>query len=197
MKNEFRFIWKTVVVIAAILLVGLVIISCKKDVSTSPSSTPHLKYDCAPSTYILWAGQNINAGNLVVWNDYTTLYIEYQITNPDPSLGLNELHLWAGKDITQCPHNKNGNPKIGQFPYYANATTSKPLGNPYLTDPLYYQITIPLETLSATCNDVIYIAAHGKAAVETMWGEGTRFVPAPGDWATYSTYTICCFESPK
>lgn len=190
MKNEFRFIWKTAVVIAAIVLAGLVISSCKKDASTSPSAKPHLKDECAPSTYALWAGQNIYAGNLVVWNDATTLYIEYQIT--DPAQALDELHLWAGKDITQCPQTKHVSPIPGQFPYYANATSSTPAGNPYLTDPMFYHLEIPLTDISATCNDIIYIAAHGKAAVETMWSEGTRFVPPPGNWATYSTYTICC-----
>lgn len=195
MKKRFNSILKAAVIIAAIVLTGLVIISCKKDVSDPSSSRPQLKDECAPSNYILWAGQNINAGNLVVWNDLTTLYIEYQVT--DPAQALVELHLWAGKDIALCPQNNKGNPKIGQFPYYANATTSKPVGNPLLTDPYFYHLEIPFESISATCNDIIYIAAHGNAAVETMWGEGTRFVPAPGDWATYSSYTICCGNGSK
>lgn len=190
MKELFKLTVKTATVIAAILLTGLIILSCKKEVSDPSTPRPSLKDECAESIYPLWAGQNINAGNLVVWNDLTTLYIEYQVT--DPNQALNELHLWAGTDITLCPQTNNGNPKVGQFPYYANATSSKPLGNPYLTDPYYYAISIPLADLGADCEDIIYIAAHGAATTETMWGEGTRFVPAPGDWATYSTYTICC-----
>ncbi|MCK7539465.1 MAG: hypothetical protein MZV63_55445 [Marinilabiliales bacterium] len=190
MKELFKLTVKTAMVIAAILLTGMIILSCKKDVTDSSLSRPSLKDACAESYYTLWAGQNINAGNLIVWNDLTTLYIEYQIT--DPNQALNEIHLWAGTDITLCPQNKNGNPKIGQFPYYADPSTSKPEGNPYLTDPFNYAISIPLADLGADCEDIIYIAAHGAATTETMWGEGTRFVPAPGDWATYSTYTICC-----
>jgi hypothetical protein len=190
MKNKFTVIAKTAVILAAIAVTVLVIVSCKKDVSDPAASRHQLKDECAPSSYIFWAGQNINAGNLVVWNDLTTLYIEYQIT--DPAQALDELHLWAGKDITQCPQTKHVSPIPGQFPYYANATSSTPAGNPYLTDPMFYHLEIPLTDISATCNDIIYIAAHGKAAVETMWSEGTRFVPPPGNWATYSAYTICC-----
>ena len=192
MKKLFNFIKNIVIVIAAILLTGIIIVSCKKDVSNSSPVRSSLKSSCAESIYTLWAGQNINAGNLIVWNDMTTLYIEYQITNTDPDLALNELHLWAGTDISLCPQNKNGNPKVGQFPYYADSNTSKPDGYPFLTNPLDYSLTIPLSDLGASCYDIIYIAAHGKATSETMWSEGTRFVPAPGDWATYSTYTICC-----
>ena len=171
-------------------------VSCNKDVSNSSpaksSEKPSLKSSCAESAYTLWAGQNMNAGNLIVWNDLTTLYIEYQITDTVSELALKEIHLWAGKDLDLCPHNNKGNPKVGQFPYYANSTTSKPVGYPYLTNPLDYRLTIPLSDLGAGCYDIIYIAAHGKATSETMWSEGTRFVPAPGDWATFSTYTICC-----
>jgi hypothetical protein len=190
MKELFKLTLKTATVIGAILLTGLIILSCKKEATDPASARPSLKDDCAESYFTLWAGQNINAGNLIVWNDLTTLYIEYQIT--DPSQALNELHLWAGTDLTLCPQNINGNPKVGQFPYYADPVTSKPEGYPLLTDPLSYLVTIPLIDLGADCADIIYIAAHGAATTETMWGEGTRFVPAPGDWATYSTYTICC-----
>lgn len=195
MKKSFILIKSIVMVIAAILLTGAIIVSCKKDGSDSSAtkqSKSSLKSYCAESIYTLWAGQNINAGNLIVWNDVTTLYIEYQITNTDPNLALNEIHLWAGKDISLCPQNNNGNPKVGQFPYYADATTSTPAGYPYLTNPLDYTLSIPLSDLGASCYDIIYIAAHGAATTETMWSEGTRFVPPPGDWATYSTYTICC-----
>jgi hypothetical protein len=196
MKKSHYFITKAAVVIAAILL-SMIVGSCKKDIS-DPSLPKHtLKSDCGQSSYTLWAGQNINAGNLLVWNDETNLYIEYQITSTDPNLALNELHLWAGKDINECPDNNNGNPKVGQFPYYANPTSSTPAGYPYLTNSLDYTLTIPLNDIQASCEDIVYVAAHGKSTTETMWGAGTRFVPSGGNWATYSTYTICCGGATK
>ena len=192
MRTYSSLFKNTAMILAAILLSGAITVSCKKEVQQPKTAGHTLKDACIETVYTLWAGQNIDAGTLTVWNDQTTLYITYAITNPDPSLALEEVHLWAGTDIALCPQNKNGNPKIGQFPYFADAGSSKPEGNPFLTDPFEYSITVPLADLGVDCGSVIYIAAHGKASVETMWSEGTRFVPAPGDWATYSAYTVCC-----
>lgn len=199
MKKSYDLMHHWATLIATVIIAGLIFGSCTKEVN-EPEGTSHtLKDGCGETSYILWAGQNINAGNLVVWNDLDNLYIEYQIT--DPSQALQELHLWAGTDIEDCPQTKKDNPVPGQFPYYASATASKPYGYPYLVNPMYYLLVIPLTDigvdLSTDCGSPLYIAAHGKAAVETMWSAGTRFVPPPGTWATYSTYTICCNDAKK
>ncbi len=192
MKTFSNLVKNTVMILAAVLLSGMMTTSCKKAIQDPQNPGHKLKETCVESVYTLWAGQNIDAGVLSVLNDATNVYITYHITNADPSLALNEIHLWAGLDPDQCPQNTPGFPKIGQFPYYANASSSTPQGNPLLTDPLEYTVTIPLATLGAACGNVIYIAAHGKASVETMWSEGEMFVPGSGSWATYSAYTVCC-----
>jgi hypothetical protein len=199
MKKMYDLLQKSATVIMAVALTGLILGSCTKDVSTPGGASNVLKLDCGESTYVLWAGQSINAGNLNVWNDFDNLYIEYEII--DPSQALQELHLWAGTSLEGCPQTKKDNPVPGQFPYYASPTASSPYGYPYLVNPMYYLLVIPLADLgvdlSTDCGGPLYIAAHGKATVETMWSEGTRFVPPPGTWATYSTYTICCNDAKK
>lgn len=194
MKKSTRLFRTGSMVLGVIAIVGMIFISCSKD-TTAPSPSGHnLKAtECLEATYTLWGGQTIDAGILTVWNDETTLYIDYTITATN--LPMTEIHLWAGKDISLCPHNTPGNPKPGLFPYFANATSSTPAGYPYLTDPMHYALTIPLTDIEAVCDDIVYIAAHAATPTETLWGEGTGF---PGNnWATYSTYSICCLDAQK
>jgi hypothetical protein len=195
MKQNFLSNLIAMMIVAAVFLTGLLLVSCKKDVTQTLSNSNVLKVTCPTTEAILWAGQNIDAGTLYVWDDGDNLYIDYVIT--DPAQAMTEIHLWAGKDIFECPHTTPGNPKVGQFPYFANATSSVPTGN-LLTDPMHYSLTVPFTDVqgSPECSDVIYIAAHAKAAVETLWGAG---VPFPGNsWATYTPYTItCCITSQK
>ena len=58
----------------------------------------------------LLAGQDIDVGNVSVWNDGDNLYITYEITDPD--WRITETHLYVGKTdpntLTTAP---------GQFPY--------------------------------------------------------------------------------
>ncbi len=198
MKRFYNFIRKAAMVVVAVSLTGMVIVSCKKD-SVSPShAISTLKTDpCPGDTVTLWAGQNIYAGYLHIWNDETNLYVEYNITSSDPNLAMQELHLWAGTNIIDCPENNNSLPKIGKFTYFADATESKPTGTePFLTDPLNYTFTVPFVDIeydiANSCSVPIIIAAHAKAVVETLWGQGTRFVPPPGDWAMHFDYYPCC-----
>jgi hypothetical protein len=194
MKKFLHLNRVAVLVVATVLLAGLFLVSCSKENSNSPasksSSSSSLKDMCAESEFILWAGQNINAGNLIVWNDETNLYVTYSIG--DPNQALDEVHLWVGADLTLLPKNKKGNPEPGLFPYKAEN----------LGGVLEYLFTIPLTNipvdLTTDCFSPLYIAAHGKAiSSETMWSEGQPIDPDNGNWATYSTYTICCNSAQK
>ena len=197
MKKNLYALRMAAILLMAVVATGMALMSCDKETPVQGPERPSLKAtECLESVYTLYAGQTINAGTLTIWNDAETLYITYQITNPDPALAMNEIHLWAGTDLALCPETKTGNPKIGQFPYYASATTSIPAGNPLLTDPLHYSLQIPLADLGVTCDQTLYVAAHAAALTETMWGEGIEFNPG-GNWATYSTYTVCCVGEEK
>ena len=193
MKKAINLAKAGAAVLVVFLLTGIISVSCQKETTDPGVVKNRLKTECIENEFTLWAGQNIEAGYLLVWNDEVNLYIEYYIT--DPAQALEELHLWAGKDIDDCPQTTPGSPKVGQFPYYASATSSMPEGSELLTDPEYYAISIPLAQLAAECGETVYIAAHGAAAVETLWSAGERFVPEPGPWSTYSIYTVCCGEA--
>jgi len=81
-----------------------------------PMATPVIAHtESAPQVQTLLAGQDIEVGNVSVWNNETTLYVTYEITE-SPWI-ITETHLYAGKNVspTTAP---------GQFPYDAGDATS-------------------------------------------------------------------------
>ncbi len=143
----------------------------------------------------LIACQNINVGQVTVWNDGDNLYVEYE-TNEEWC--IIETHLEVATSLEGIAQTKKGNPKPGQFTYSSSHElfTSE------------YTYTIPLEWEYDT---ELFIAAHavvvnsdniitlttdsnlGVATVsycmqETAWGDGYDF---PGrNWATYFIYEL-------
>jgi hypothetical protein len=155
--------------------------------------------------YDLLAGQTIDAGDVCFAVEGDSLTVTY--TTRD-GWQLGEAHVWVGEDQDGYPQAKNGNPKIGNFPYNAGditgATTysfSVPLGN--------VQTMFDLENLSAYCaqSGTIYAMAHAVveladasgnlAQTETGWGEGEGAVQK-GSWATRSaiTLSVTCNDAP-
>ena len=65
-----------------------------------------------PYEATLYAGQNIEVGTVKVWNDGTTLYIEYE-TEGDWKLTETHLHIATGK--SDIPQTKTSNPIPGKF----------------------------------------------------------------------------------
>jgi len=81
-----------------------------------PMATPVVAHtESAPQVQTLLAGQDIEVGNVSVWNNETTLYVTYEITE-SPWI-ITETHLYAGKNVspTTAP---------GQFPYSDDDATS-------------------------------------------------------------------------
>jgi hypothetical protein len=70
---------------------------------------------CPPKCGDLIAGQYIDVGDVIVSNDASTLYVTYEITEPD--WVITETHLYVGKNLspTTAP---------GQFPYDDDDATS-------------------------------------------------------------------------
>jgi hypothetical protein len=92
--------------------------------------------------YTLWAagGQDEVAedvGNVTVWNNETNLHVVYTTTG---GWCISETHLFVGDSLENMPQTKNGQPKLGQFPYTMDH-------DPCTT---FYEYIIPLSELGIT-----------------------------------------------
>ena len=117
----------------------------------------------------LVAGQHTDVGDVKIWDDGTTLYVEYETVDP---WCLEETHVAVASSLADIPQ-KNGNPIPGQFPYKTNHNCASSF---------IYTIPLPLETCE------LYVAAHAAINTgETAWGSGPEF--SGKNWATYSMYT--------
>ncbi len=177
--------------IALIVIVSTTILSCQRENlidNKLPVQEKSLYLNQQQSLSVnLIAGQNIDAGDIVLSFDATNLYITYMTTG---GWMLDEIHLWIGSDVSNIPMNPGKNPILGHFPY-----KSENIGDDE------YMITIPLSNFGgypSICEQTLYVAAH--AAIykstndgefeETAWGEGQRF--AKGNWAMYFGFTFDC-----
>lgn len=159
--------------------------------------------------YDLLAGQTIDAGDVcyAVAADNQTLTVTY---NTADGWELTEAQLWVGEDQDGYPMAKNGNPKIGNFPYNAGDITgatahsfSVPLGN--------VQSFFDLDNLDQYCPDgatgTIYALAHASVRLtdgggtvvqtETGWSDGEPAVKK-GSWATRTVIdlSVTCDYTP-
>lgn len=146
----------------------------------------------------LVAGQNINAGTVTVTAEEDELLGDVLVVTYATTGGwtMDELHLWAGSDLTSMPTTRKGNPIPGQFPYVSGNIAGESL----------YSFTIPLAELGVGCGDSVYLAAHAALSLldengdvvqtETGWGDGTRIL-TKGNWATYFMVILTCGEGPR
>jgi hypothetical protein len=103
-----------------------------------------------PFTTDLMAGQNIDAGDVLVWNDADNLYVQF-VTSGDWC--ITETHLATGASVDDIPTTKKDNPIPGQF-FYSSQYAPYPCvdaPDPYV---------IPLGSWSA--GDDVYVAAHAE-----------------------------------
>lgn len=100
--------------------------------------------------YSLCASQDMNVGNVQVWNDDSTLYVKYALTDPDAC--LTETHLHAAGQLDSIPQTKKGNPIPGQFEYSMEHGCVAS-----------YTYTIPLNGWSI--GDELQIAAHAVVEI--------------------------------
>lgn len=121
-----------------------------------------------PYTTPLMAGQNIEVGNVSVWNDGENLYVKYEIT--EEGWFLTETHLAVATSLDDIPQ-KNGNPPPGQFPYSREYDLAD-----QVTEDTY---VIPLDGQGVGTK--LFIAAHavvGQPAVTHI--ESSEFCIASG-----------------
>ena len=146
-------------ILALVLALGLAL----------PMATPAMANDVEPppgtECVTLWAGQDIDAGCVYVWNDANNLYVRYE-TSGDWVITETHLHVAASQEaIPQTQPNKKGkgggNPIPGHFDY------SDPHG--MVTE---YTYTIVRGELAL---GELYIAAHAVVVQpiadcwETVW----------------------------
>ena len=144
-------------------------------------------YFFPPECVDLLAGQHIPVGEVCVLNSGRDVRVTYTTTG---GWSLTETHLAAAGDapgsgvwLDERWQNRAGNPAPGRFPYTGAHDPSE-------TTVTY---TIPLEDLSLTFDETLYLAAHARVErlrmTEGAWADGQRFVDR-GPWATYTTYVV-------
>ena len=136
----------------------------------------------------LIAGRTIDAGDVKVCNDDTTLTVTYEAMFPwcllDTNLHVATIPEPPADPDANIPQNGPGNPIPGHFAY---GDEHDCVGTAVFE--------IPLDEIDGGVipGDTVVIAA--KAEVEDgkreegAWGEGQRFV-ARGNWAMYFTYEV-------
>ncbi|HLP59453.1 MAG TPA: hypothetical protein VK186_11510 [Candidatus Deferrimicrobium sp.] len=148
-----------------------------------------------PVCKTLIAGQTIDVGNVCLEVIEDNLIVKYTTTG---GWELTEAHFWIGKNMSDMPQTKQGNPKIGNFPYNSGELA------PGTTE---YIFTVPLSSLGSelcsgtTQQETYFAAAHaavqkfdnssGGYQTETGWASGDPIVPK-GSWAMYFTITFAC-----
>jgi len=120
----------------------------------------------------LLAGQHIPVGSVTVSSNSTYLYVTYETGS---HWQLQETRLAVAETLEGIPQNIAGDPQVALFPYYSTLGDYSIKLNPILT---------PGTTLYIATHAVVY----GSGAIETAWGEGTRFNEY--NWAMYFTYTV-------
>lgn len=77
----------------------------------SPRTSVGAHTQDAPQVVPLYAGQHMLVGEVLVWNNETYLYVEYNIT--EPGWYLVETHLEVATDLDNIPQTKK---KTTQYP---------------------------------------------------------------------------------
>jgi len=152
--------------IIVVLILGLVLTGCflsnVGQVPTTGQSGIAYLTKVGPTeeeaeSFPLYAGQDWEVGEVLVWDDGTQLCVKYQLFSEvfDPEegegWGITETHLAVGYVVGDIPQTKKGNPIPGQFLY----------GNDELGGVEFYEEEcIPFDDLGIICGDSLVIAAH-------------------------------------
>ncbi len=142
----------------------------------------HTQYD--PFVTNLAAGRDIDAGEVLVWNDADYLYVEY-VTAADWC--LSEVHLHVATALEGIPQTKTGNPVPGHFEFESlhdcAAETTYMIPLTWATDTELF-IAAQAEVSAVTPSGFAYSVYLPEGA----WGAGFDF---PGKTpATYFTYVV-------
>jgi hypothetical protein len=138
---------------------------------------------CPPLVENLTAGQHTVIGNVTIWNDATTLFVQYNVTSSGWTLGRTHVNVSQDAIVvngkTYTPSSIR--PPPGQY------TTQKTHNPPVTT----YTYTFPL---SQWTSGTLYILTHAEASsnggeFETAYG-GNHSNTGSG-WWFYSVFEVC------
>jgi len=149
--------------IGAILLMVALVLALAIPAAPAAAAT-----ESDPFVTDLLAGQNIDVGDVSVWNDDTNLYVKYETTG---GWMMTETHLHIAMDETTIPQTtggKNGkgtvgNPIPGHFDY----------GDCY--DPSVTEDTFTIDLDGWAPGTPLYIAAHAVVQKETIMQEAPYY----------------------
>lgn len=193
----FKFIQAPI----AMSIFALLVAGCAAQQAQEPTVSGPLSTSAMPLVEItgdncvtLLAGQTIEAGQVCATVSGDDVNVTYETSG---GWGLYEVHAWAGTALADMPQNKQGNPKIGNFPINVGD----------LQGATSYTFTLPLSLFGLSseqteCDPVTaYLATHavvkrdngdGTFQAETAWGEGPRMVQK-GSWATWFSLKLECY----
>ena len=175
--------------LAITMVAGLMVTGCKSPMGlTDDIGTASHWVLGGPEVFTLWAGQNIDAGKVTVWNTEQTLYIKYQTTG---NWWLEETHAHVALSVDGIPHSKGG-PIPGKFEF-SNTY------NPRVQTETY---TIPIGDRDGWKDGVdLYIATHcvvsqlinGKYKNQQTGWAGPYDYPGK-NWAKYIKYKFTAYK---
>jgi len=178
---------KLIYLIVLVLILGLVLSGCLLSnvgqVPTNEQSGITYLTKGGSRLFPLYAGQDMQVGNVLVWDDGENLCVKYQLSPEAIAEGwlLTETHLAVAELLTGIPQ-KNGNPIPGKFPY----------GDDDLGGVESYQECIPFSKIGdgVVCHDKLFIAAH--AVVQKCETESFTFNPEL-TWTRSSESNVAVF----
>jgi len=192
----------------AILLGGLV--ACNEDVVTTESidegQLKMVSYSqeiiipdpCGYGEFTLWAGQTIDAGQVIVYNDASNLYVTVIATVGFQSVSEN-IKMWVGTDLTTLDGGGISRPSAGGFPYkvtVTGSTTTHTFTIPLETVPGYNATVCGVQTIWVVVHvDILAPDGNGGSSAQTAWGGGDE---GPGNawWYLIGYIPDCCGEEP-
>lgn len=131
----------------------------------------------APEEVTLLADQTIPVGSIRVGNDQDNLYVIYETSSDWP---MWQTSLFVGDDVEGVPTNKNGNPKVGQFPFTSDHS-------PATTQVVW---KVPADQVpSGSAIIAAYAQVGPEDAREGAWAEGPPITQGRS-WAMYFTYDL-------
>ena len=191
----------------AVVVAVFGVYSCSEDTQTPQessavlSSTSLLKSSivtfCGSDTVPLIAGRTIDAGNVVIANDATNLYVT--VTSKCGFQNVSEnIKMWLGTDLANLDGGGLTRPAAGLFPYkttVANGDTTYTFTIPLASIPFYDASKCGVQPIYVVVHaDVLVCNGGDTPSAETAFGGD---VSGPGKaWWFYSIYTPKCCSTP-